>query len=208
VRKTIAAVLCLLVLMAPAAASRETSPGVATFAGQVADAFWLVGKGKNPDFYFGIAERLVDMGLVTVAGVGKGKCRTSGGGGAQMMLCIGRGRFVEIPHEDFYMDPLLDSATFKLKRGGMTHTVEWQGRGDPAAGGDFWANDGEAGIGAGVLRGALPSGKVLGHKLTRRNTREADGILAVDAAAAAFVYPRHVELLPGGVFRYEVRLPL
>lgn len=118
-------------------------------------AIWVQPEGQKLVAYFALAERFVDPaggGVVTVGGVAKGTCRTSGGRRFEMVVCSARGPIKEIPFQDFTVDPTLGTATLVVTSRGTTHEVTWTAT-DPAPTAGAGAEAGPFGAGAGVGMG-------------------------------------------------------
>ena len=142
----------------------SADPGAAAYSEQIAWASWIDMHGKTGDYTGAIAWRTIQKeGLVTLAGVFKGKCRAESSKHFMMITCHGRGHGKEIPFQDFEMHPLMDSATLKLRAGGFANRVNWTGRGPGpvnsggVAGGDKWVA-----AGTDTYRDAKTNGRVLG----------------------------------------------
>ena len=165
--------LCLSIvsLLAAAAPSTSAEPGAGVGAGQEAFASWITLRGDSGDFYGAIAERFVDPegGLVTGAGVFKGKCRVDRHRNLTMISCTGYGQGKEIPVQDFQMDPLMSSASMRLRIGGSLHSVRWTGRGTaPVVYQGTGTNGSYVETGAGMGRSAAASGKVYNKRMRTR----------------------------------------
>ena len=158
----------LLVSVAP---STSAEPGAGAAAGQEAFATWVVLHGDTGDFYGAIAERFVDPrgGLVTGAGVFKGKCLVERSRHMTVISCTGRGQGKAIPLQDFEMDPALGSASLRLRAAGFSNSVEWTGRGPaPIVYQGAGTNGSYVEAGVGMARMATTRGKVYGKSLRSR----------------------------------------
>jgi hypothetical protein len=85
-----------------------------------------------------------------------------------MLMCHASGRVIEIPTEDFEMDPLLNSASVRVKMLGHQHKANWTGRGEitPASGTQVQGGSYPAvGAGAGVFRNAKARARLFGKKI-------------------------------------------
>lgn len=199
-RSLVLTLVCAFVVTALPAAS---SPGAGGGAEQWADAAWIVGKGDRPHFYFAIGARFADpyAGVMTLGGVGKGRCRRSRHG----IWCSGQGVAAEIPFEDFSMDPAMDSATMKVKLRGVVHRASWTGRGDvPVFQQGAYISPRDVAAGAALARSARASGRLFGQQVNRRTARVAFGFMATVAGAGVFLDSRDVRIRPDGTVLYRV----
>ncbi len=182
--KRLVAVLAAATVVATAApAGAQVFPSVA--AGQFADASWTVRENGKLVVYFAFVMRMVgEDGVVSYAAVGKGKCHET----PEFIICTGTRRGREIPLDAFEMDPLLSSARLDFKTGGQTHSVTWTGHGRfPSVGAGAAAGDLGVIAGFSADRSADANGRVLGRKLTRRQSDFSSLSQEAFAGADAFV---------------------
>lgn len=158
----------LALLFAAPVMPATAAPGVGAGAGQFGFIDWIEMNGSKGTIVGVAGDRFVDPDsgvLVTVAGVFKGTCDKVKAGGWTIISCSANGRGKQIPHEDFSVDPTLESANLKLSVGGQTHTGSWKGRGKApfiytAAGTDSeWFFGGVS-----MFRDCKGSGRVFGQK--------------------------------------------
>src|SRR3712207_547694 len=118
--------ICLMLGSLPSAAA---GPGAGAAAYQEALAFWIDLKGGKGSFYGAFGERFAHGSGVSTAGtILKGTCARRRTGHLVIVMCQGEGRIKEIPLQDFQMDPLLETASLRVKTDGFKHEVSWQGR--------------------------------------------------------------------------------
>jgi hypothetical protein len=151
------------------AASGEPSAGGYAEGRLEAVADWV--QPRDGGLYMAVfAGRSADnfSGVGTWAGVAKGKCRMFGGRRSRVLTCHATGRVVEIPTEDFEMDPLLGSALVRVEMLGHRHTATWRGRGDITPAGGAAVQGGRypvVGGGAGIFRDAKAGAKLFGRRV-------------------------------------------
>jgi hypothetical protein len=161
-----------VVLAGMPAASGEPSAGGYAEGRLEATADWI--QPRDGGLYMAVfAARSADnfAAVGTWAGVAKGRCRMFGGRRARVLACQATGRAVEIPTDDFEMDPLLNSASVRVKMLGHRHSATWTGRGDitPAGGAAVQGgNQAVVGAGAGIFRDAKARAKLFGKKVGGR----------------------------------------
>ena len=161
-------VLCLL---SGASVPVGASPGAGVGVVQDALAIWVEMDGATGKLYGAMGWRTInpDGSLSTSAVVMKGTCTRRRSGRMVMVSCSGRGVGKEIPMGDFELDPLLGSASLRVKTGGISHDVSWRGRGrTPQSAGGAGGDDSYFEAGAGMYRDARSTGRVFGKKLASR----------------------------------------
>lgn len=185
-KKLVAIAITMLVLGSAAPSSAQVFPVVG--GGQLALASWLVREKGDLMLYFALAQRSVDDGgVVTFAAVGKGKCRKFKGDDFTMMMCSASGPGRDLPLDAFEFDPLLSSARLRFKIAGSTQTVAWRGEGRiPSLGAGAGAGDLGVIAGASLDREARANGRVLGRKVSAKQSDFS--FLAQGAGAGAFVF--------------------
>ena len=160
--------LALLALLFAAPVMPATAaPGVGAGASQFGFIDWIDMNGSKGTMVGVIADRFLDQeeGLVTIAGVFKGTCEKETSGSWTMITCEGFGRGRLIPHEDFTVNPALDSANLRLRIGGQTHTASWKGKGpSPYAFAGVGTDGRWLDGGAGMVRDCKGTGRVYGKK--------------------------------------------
>lgn len=199
-------VMLVAALGQSSAAAQTVGAGGGVF--QAADAGWVVGKGTEPAFYFGLGFRFTDPieGLVTIGVVGKGRCTVRKGRNFRSIECIGIGRGKRIPFENFQMDPLLSNASLRMRSGGQDHEVEWSGRGR-APEGFLSSGFSEHGAyaSAGAARGARAGGRVFGVTVSPKVSRAHFAALFAGAEGGAFAGARRrVQVMEDGRIAYRV----
>ena len=203
-------VLCALCVSFGPAVPVGADPGAGTWQEYAAFADWIDMHGKTGTYHAAGAIRYVheEEGLITRAGVSKGKCHRTRSGDWIMITCGGRGKSKVIPLTDFQIDPLFNSATVDVHVAGYDNHVSWTGRGSSpqisqgASVGTNWAYGQAA-----MYRDARTEGKVLGSKM--RSSGWMDWgymVLAAGAVAYADVGGLQVEMAPDGTFTFERRI--
>ena len=168
-RTWVVAIFSTVVLAGMPTASGEPSAGGYAEGRLEALAEWIQPRDGGL-FMVALAGRSADnfAGVGTWAGVARGKCRMFGGRRSRILMCHASGRLVEIPTEDFEMDPLLDSASVRVKMHGHHHKAKWTGRGEttPATATDVQGGDYPAvGAGAGIFRAAKARARLFGKAI-------------------------------------------
>jgi hypothetical protein len=166
------AILSAVILAGMPAASGEPSAGGYAEGRLEAMADWI--QPRDGGLYMAVfAGRSADnfAGVGTWAGVAKGRCRMFGGRRSRVLMCQATGRAVEIPTEDFEMDPLLNSASVRVKMLGHRHNATWMGRGDITPAGGTTVQGGRypvVGGGAGIFRDAKARARLFGKRVGGR----------------------------------------
>jgi hypothetical protein len=168
-RTSVVAIFLTVVLAGMPTASGEPYTGAYAEGRVEAIADWVQPRDGGL-FLVALAGRSADNfgGVGTWAGVARGKCRMFGGRRSRMLTCHASGRVVEIATEDFEMDPLLNSASVRVKVLGHHHTANWTGRGEitPAAGAEVHGGSYPAvGAGAGIFRDAKARARLFGKRI-------------------------------------------
>jgi hypothetical protein len=164
-----AAIFSAMVLAGMPTASGESSAGGYAEGRLEAIGDWI--QPRDGGLYLvTLAGRSADNfgGVGTWAGVARGKCRMFGGRGSRMLTCQASGRVVDIATEDFEMDPLLNSASVRVKVLGHHHKANWTGRGEitPASGAEVHGGSYPVvGAGAGIFRDAKARARLFGKRI-------------------------------------------
>ena len=168
-RKVIAFLVTGLIALSMTAAS--AAPGASVMASQAAEADWLVWEGRDDaSWYFAGGLRGVSDGVAFSVGfAGKADCDVTRDSHGTVVTCMGRARGKEVSLEEFEFDPAMSSARLSFEQNGFKHTVVWEGTDSPYAQGAFGGGEGFAGATAGISRGALAGGTVMGRKLPKRS---------------------------------------
>jgi hypothetical protein len=188
-RMSVVAILSTVVLAGMPSASGEPSAGGYAEGRLEAVADWI--QPRDGGLYLAVlAGRSADnfAGVGTWAGVAKGRCRMLEGRRSRMLMCHASGKVVEIATEDFEMDPLLNSASVRVKVLGYHHKANWTGRGEitPASGAEVHGGSYPVvGAGAGVFRDAKARAKLFGKRIGGKGWLS---FAQMGEQAAAFVF--------------------
>lgn len=99
---------------------------------QFAFASWTTTEDGMKVIYFAAGFNRADADKMSMGFVGRAECREIDHRGHTRLVCRGSARPTPLETGDFMVDPALNGAQMTLDRDGMTHSVSWTGRGNPA----------------------------------------------------------------------------
>jgi hypothetical protein len=151
----------------PAASGQE--PGVDARVSQFAYATAIVHKGGADYMYIAGAQRMtrVDGRTKTTGYAKKSKCVTLERKHIKLIACAAFVFPHRIPDAAFEFDPLLESASVRMKDKGGATGMSWAGRGTPEPYAQPYADASYGGAYAEVYRIAKARGKILGERYPR-----------------------------------------
>ena len=194
--------LLLLALVSGALPAFASEPGADLGGGQMAEAFWV--DLREGTFYFAEGFRVVSSDVPeSYVVIGKGRCTRHRMGGGTLVSCSGKGVIKEASVDEFFIDPVLQSAHINMKVAGKQQTVDWVAEDPPTA--NWNASLAEYGGYLDMTVGAFASasGHVLGQDL--RTTTFDDLAFLVEGGGVA-VY--NFQPRDDGTVRVKVSFPV